>query len=426
LGPIAISGETVVALGGATNDQGGRQSVYVFTEPPGGWSGTIHEAAKLSASDGAYFGSVAIDGQTVVAAADDNAQGRENPAYVFTEPAGGWSRTLHESAKLADAGGAGILSVAISGQTVVASTVVYRALLGGIDVFTAPPGGWSGTLNETADLGGGSWGSAAISGDTVFATSKLSSGVSVFSEPSGGWSGTLQAGAQLTASDGASLYVAGSSDRTVIAGGATAAYVFTEPPSGWASESQAARLTNPSGQPYSVGISAQTVVESGNGSADYVFAQPSSGWSDEGPTATLAATGVPRTWAGAMRGFSVGKPKLTLKLTAGCFPSTYSVTISLPRGLAFNRNRRTLARALHLTPAGKFTFTTLTPAKLRVELNKPAALADLTINPPGLIESKALIARVKAHRRSPMPSIGLRISDAGGNNTRLTLRLPTR
>jgi hypothetical protein len=87
------------------------------------------EDAKLLASDGTagdFFGSVvAISGSTVVVGAlGDQDNGIESgSAYVFTEPAGGWVGTLTEDAKLlASDGGAGDLfgnSVAVSGSTVV-------------------------------------------------------------------------------------------------------------------------------------------------------------------------------------------------------------------------------------------------------------------------------------------------------------------
>lgn len=374
----AVSGQTVVAAGLADIGGQARVVLYVFTEPPGGWSGALNQVAVLAASDGSALGPFAISGGTVVAEGG---------------PTGGLG----------------------------ARQSVY--------VFTEPPGGWSGTLSESADLGGGSWGSAAISGDTIFASPQASGAVDVFDEPSGGWAGTLQPGAQLTPAGGGPLGVAAASDRTVLAVGPGAAYVFTEPAGGWASENQAARLTVPSGQPGSLAISGQTMVASGNAYYNYnytgyVFAEPSSGWVDEGPTATLAATGPPRTWRGALRGFSVGKPKLTLKLSTGCTP-TESVTISLPRGLAFRTNHRTVARALGVTAAGKLTFT-VTRAKLRLYLlNRPVALVELTINPSALIESKALLARVKTHRKPSTLSIGVRIGDIGGN-TRLTLKLPAR
>ena len=80
--------------------------------------------------------------------------------------------------------------------------------------------------------------------------------VYVFTEPASGWADETQA-AKLTATDGAESSVLGSSvavSGTTIAAGAPdatvngnfgkgAVYVFTEPASGWADETQAAKLT---------------------------------------------------------------------------------------------------------------------------------------------------------------------------------------
>ncbi len=92
---VAASGATIVAGAaeasvGANMEQG---AAYVFSEPSGGWSGEQHQAAKLTASNGASFDSlgysVAISGQTVLAGApfhkvSTNAE--QGAAYVFGYP----------------------------------------------------------------------------------------------------------------------------------------------------------------------------------------------------------------------------------------------------------------------------------------------------------------------------------------------------
>jgi hypothetical protein len=45
---VRALGRTLFASGG--------DAIYVFTEPAGGWAGTIHETAKLTAPDGARLG----------------------------------------------------------------------------------------------------------------------------------------------------------------------------------------------------------------------------------------------------------------------------------------------------------------------------------------------------------------------------------
>ena len=72
---VSISGDTVVV--GAPKPFHCSQGVacgsaYVFEKPIGGWSGTLTETAKLTASDAAagdFFGLPAISGNTVVVGA---------------------------------------------------------------------------------------------------------------------------------------------------------------------------------------------------------------------------------------------------------------------------------------------------------------------------------------------------------------------
>jgi hypothetical protein len=213
---VAASGTTVVA--GAPGPASSPGAVYVFEQPPGGWGGKPHEVAKLTASDsGGRLGSaVAVDGTTVVAGAPDAAA-----VYVFVRPPGGWSGTLHEIARLtatnqnaaSDFGQA----VAIAGTTVVVGAPA-SATHGVAFVYEQPQGGWSGALTETATLAASDPAtgdrlaqSVAISGADVVAAApaKAVAGNAeqgkayVFTRPPGGWSATTTESAQLRASDGA-------------------------------------------------------------------------------------------------------------------------------------------------------------------------------------------------------------------------------
>ena len=177
----AIDGDTLV-VGADEAGNSGPGAAYVFVEPSSGWSGNLTETAKLTASDGAagdVFGSsVAISGGTVVVGAGDAAVGGTaylGAAYVFVEPSSGWSGNLTQAAKLTASDGAyedffGNLSAAISGDTV----VVGAQGAGEAYVFVEPSSGWSGNLTETSKLtaSGGAAGSefgfsAAIDGDTL-------------------------------------------------------------------------------------------------------------------------------------------------------------------------------------------------------------------------------------------------------------------
>jgi hypothetical protein len=125
---------------------------------------------------------------------------------------------------------------------------------------------------------------------------------------------TFQQLAKLTASDGAGGDALGSavaiSGDTVVAGAPFAspgsssqqgaAYVFTKPGGGWASETQAAKLTSGGGGPtdlfgFSVAIDGDTVVAGApntlfaQGGA-YVFLKPLGGWADESQNAKLTAS----------------------------------------------------------------------------------------------------------------------------------------
>ncbi len=263
---VAVSGSTVVVGAGGDDANGAESgSAYVFTEPGGGWAGTLNEAANLLACDGAaadFFGTVAVSGSTVVVGAseDDDKGAESGSAYVFTEPGGGWAGTLTEAAKLlASDGAAGdffATSVAVSDATVVVGTGFFgdEPVFGDtVYVFTEPGGGWAGTLNEAAKLGASDGAaddyfgtSVAVSGGTVVVGAHQdddSGSAYVFTEPGGGWSGTLDEAAKLLASDGGVADFFGTavsvSESTVVVGAPIddlvgSAYLFIEPAGGWA------------------------------------------------------------------------------------------------------------------------------------------------------------------------------------------------
>jgi hypothetical protein len=153
---VAVSGNTVVARApGACNGCGFSQAaVYVFVEPAGGWATATTQTAELTASDGGvyandYLGnSVAVSGNTIVAGADHTTVGGnsyQGAAYVFVEPAGGWTNGT-ETAKLTASDGVTNnylgYAVAASGSTIVAgaplATVGANAAQGAAYVFGPP------------------------------------------------------------------------------------------------------------------------------------------------------------------------------------------------------------------------------------------------------------------------------------------------
>jgi hypothetical protein len=122
---VGVSGDTIVV--GTVSDQASSTgtSAHVFVRPPGGWTGALTESAKLIVSDGTSgdrFGqSVAISGDAIVVG-DPGADALKGAAYVFVKPAGGWSGTPTQSAKLtASDATQGVFGnvVAASGDTIV-------------------------------------------------------------------------------------------------------------------------------------------------------------------------------------------------------------------------------------------------------------------------------------------------------------------
>jgi hypothetical protein len=187
--------------------------------------------------------------------------------------------------------------------------------------------------------------------------------------------------AKLTASDGAAgdglgFSVGVSSDgSTVIAGapGANsaqgAAYVFTEPSAGWATESQAAKLTASDGAAgdqlgASVGVSSDGLTvsagapgatvsgHSGQG-AVYVFTEPSKGWAPESEAAKLTTSDGA---LGDQLGSSVGVSSDGSTVVAGA-PLANSA-----RGAAYVFTRPSTSWATETQAAAKLTASNGAPA----------------------------------------------------------------
>ncbi len=166
---LAVAGDVVV-VGAAQHDTAGNANqgaAYVFVKPAEGWDGDLVESARLVASDGqnsANFGrAVAIEGDIIVVGAfkhDFGGTWDQGEAYVFVKPPGGWKGTLTETARLVASDGAPSdefgNSVAISGDTIVVGAwmddVGTNTNQGSAYLFTKPPAGWSGVLTETAHL----------------------------------------------------------------------------------------------------------------------------------------------------------------------------------------------------------------------------------------------------------------------------------
>ena len=201
-------------------------------------------------------------------------------------------------------------SVSISGNTMVVgapSVTVGEAQYQGVAyVFTESGSVWTQTakLTESNGYTGDSFGdSVSISGNTVVVgadegISQSNWGAAyVFTEPASGWADMTQT-AKLLPSDGPGYYLFGCSVsiscNTVVVGASNhnAAYVFVEPASGWAGHmTQTAKLTLSGAAGVigdSVSISGNTVVVGASYyKAAYIFTEPASGWADMTQTATL-------------------------------------------------------------------------------------------------------------------------------------------
>jgi hypothetical protein len=290
-GVSAATGGDTVVIGAYEHDSGGAEdqgAAYVFVKPPGGWSGQLTETAKLVASDGDVLDrlgtGVAIVGDTIVVGAPGDDIGgnlQQGSIYVFVKPQGGWSGTLTETAKLTASepiAGDGLGgTVAMSGDTIVASAGASLPQ-GGAYVFVEPPGGWAGEVNEAAKLTPSDWiafddfgSDVAINGETIVIGARFADvdqvdqgSAYVFVEPPGGWAGELTESAKLTASDGATLDLFGDavavSGPVIVVGalnddvgpvrdqGSTS--VFLEPPGGWSGHlNETFKLTAPDAEP---------------------------------------------------------------------------------------------------------------------------------------------------------------------------------
>ncbi len=292
---IAISGDGSTVVAGPFQKQIGSNAnqgaAYVFVKPAAGWTSAT-QTARLTASGGAagdYLGeslAVSADGSSVVAGAylrTVSSRLAQGAAYVFVKPASGWVNGT-EAATLTASDGASNdyfgYSVAVSGD---GSTVAVGAdgkdiggnpNQGGVYLFVEPASGWA-NATETAAMvatdgtAGGLLGwSIAISGDgsTVAAGARgtevgpnVNQGKAyVFVRPASGWMGGGEA-AEFTASDGGENdnlgnAVAISSDGTTVVAGAFqkligahvtqgAAYVYVKSPSGWATNTETAKLS---------------------------------------------------------------------------------------------------------------------------------------------------------------------------------------
>jgi FG-GAP repeat len=284
---------------------------------PGAWSQLGQLIPSASNAFYAIGYAVAIDGDTIAVGSLPSFAPNNVAAYIFIKPANGW-RNLHSVASLFVPAGAGFLvSIAMQGDTIVVGDSDADNGPGTAYVFVKPAGGWTdmtptATLSSSDSMANDYFGgSVAISGDTIVigasGDNSYTGATYVYVKPANGWTDMTET-AKLTASDGQPYDFMGGavsiSGNTVVAGATQKypsngkAYVFVEPPTGWADVNQTAELTASDGQAggrfgASVSISNDTILVgavdlSTAFGAAYVYIKPASGWNNSTQTAELS------------------------------------------------------------------------------------------------------------------------------------------
>jgi hypothetical protein len=474
---VAVSGQTVVASGYGGGDAG----AYVFSEPAGGWSSEA-PSATLVDSGGAVPEptAVAASGQAVVVNEDLPDSSFED---VFVEPSGGWSGTVAQSARLVASDGAVLYAPSISGATVVAngsdpSTDDYA-----VYVFNEPAGGWSGTVHEVAKLADpvASLGYAAVSGQTIVGSGGARA--NVYREPAGGWTSNVSPAARLSDPSGFPLGSLMISGQTILAFDD----VFVEPAGGWSGNRRpSARLFPASQISYGLGcceaFSGATAVQSADilgsehqcpcSSVAWLFSEPADGWkgtivatpavravTESGPLSvavedpylftagsnTIQVSRVTGTFGYPVRPPSVAqkglsglldrRPRLHFKLTVGVNnPRIKAVRVVLPHGLSFAKNRKKLAAGVSIAGTRNPSTSTvrstyklaLRRRQLYITLAQPLEPLAIAVRPPALAESTTLLRRIHKAKPAVALPIGLRVTDFSGGTFTVILKVHPR
>jgi len=320
---VAIDGNVAVAtkfeyVDSSLVDHSG--SAIVFVRSGGSWS----QAARLLPSDpvahDSFGGAVAIRGDVIAVGSPTNGRAvRDGAVYVYVRPAGGWSGTLTETARLSvpvAGGGKTLLGgyIAFSNDTIAAvgaNFIIGAQFLHTVFMFDEPSGGWAGTVGPTATLtasssdgfllrlGGSSDAIVAGSFPDTFGGLSLAGKAFVWARPSTGWAGNIANSAELvptdpvqggffgwwTATDGDTIVVTSDANLPVPPKG----YVYEKPSTGWSGTlTENAQLASSNVAPGGGGymnasisgsrIAIGTTDINGLGGV-FVFEQPSSGWS---------------------------------------------------------------------------------------------------------------------------------------------------
>ncbi len=149
---VAISGTTIAIGALYANEAAARAgAAYLYQRPGANWT-DMTESARLIPSDGSSYdrfgGSVSVFGSNVVVGAYSDAPvfAGQGSAYVFREPATGWT-SMTQTAKLtASDGGEGDrfgAGVGVFGDFVAVGAPFHDAYSGAVYQFIMPPSGWT-------------------------------------------------------------------------------------------------------------------------------------------------------------------------------------------------------------------------------------------------------------------------------------------
>ncbi len=306
---VAISGDTAVV--GASYQDNGKGSVYVFVRSNGVWT----QQAKLTASNGDFgdfFGSaVAISGETIVIGAigeasgvpanpSDNSQQGAGAVYVFTRTNGIWTQQAYLKASNLEAADTFGSAVAVDGDTVVIGAPHESSSTPGVNqtsnelapdsgaayVFTRTNGIWTQQAYLKASNPDGA---ASIIGEDPFLPPLLVDG-DAFGTSVAVSGDMVIVGAPV---EGSSATGIGGNQSDNSAGGAGAAYVFTRSNSTWSQQAylKASDTTPIAAFGFSVALSGNTAVVGSPGKpsgadigvgAAYVFFWNGSAWAQQG------------------------------------------------------------------------------------------------------------------------------------------------
>ncbi len=392
---VAISGNTIV-VGAPTDQEGGDActlgtgAAYVFEEPAGGWT-SMTQTTELEpnlpcdGTDEADGYSVAIDGSTVVVGAPYTVESGSSPegaAYVYTLTGAG--AVTGTPATLTDAAGSHYAtlgwSVAVSGATIVVGAPNYANAPGAAYIYAEPANGWTTTGTPTTALSSTDLGSidefgfsVAVDGGTAVVAAPKHSGsdpanpgtvqqegaLYVFVQPSSGWPATMSQTSELSPSDPTSVgyttlgiggvaisgsTIVGATDEGTGSVNAGAGYEFVEPAGGWpATMTQTGKLllttSATGGFATGVGLSSGGTVVLGapsatvtgvGGGAAYVFGSGSTTTPPPTTTTTTTTNPAPTIGAGAGGHATVSGDSVSARATcAGAATTSCTLTYSL-------------------------------------------------------------------------------------------------